>query len=226
MPDYPPKMIFANGVDYILTIVDSNPYVGDYGEQMIYNFTHEGVKKSYFASGKAMGELSQYKNGDTIKMGKKQSGENWVFHIELHEGGSEPVADAPPPTAQGAPNWDAINSVKTWEIQKAVALKIAAGMSVAEDHSDVEAFFHGTFSILRNDGSLIVSRINRCKSLVELEALWKDEAWLWGEIIGLDKIGVIQKIKEKKASTLPQPKVEEPPPPPEPTKEEFEALPF
>ena len=64
--------------------------------------------------------------------------------------------------------------------------------------------------------------------MAQLETLWKAEGALYVELVGLEVMGAIQKIKAKKADSFPKPKVEEPPPPPEATPgyDDSEPLPF
>jgi len=213
-------MKFANSTPYTVKLLSDAPetFEGKYGAQNNYSCEYNG--KEVIVSQKIGSGLDLYleggRAGDVFVIEKRQDPQNpknFPFHVE--KGTPQVVEKA----MQGAkvsnpasPDWDSINQVKDWNIQKAVAFKGACGL--ATELREVEENYHILFSMLRNDGLLIVDRINRCDSLVQLEALWKDEGALWVELVGLDKMGAIQKIKQKKADTFPQPKVEEPPPPP------------
>ena len=205
MADYPPKMQFDNGVDYILTIADDpKPYVHEkYGEQMIYNFSHEGVMKTHFASGKAMGLLTQFKVGDTVKMGKHKDGEYWVFHVELHEGGAEqPKHQGDPgvqvqPTSQVTQDWNLINSEKDWHISKKTAMNCAVSLQHGERNAEsLKDDYQKIFSILNDNEGLVISLMADCHTLEELGALWKKLGRLWLEILSPEEVETIQRYKE------------------------------
>ena len=220
MPDY---MKFANSTVYQVKLLADAPeqFEGKYGLQNNYSCECNG--KEVIVSQKIGSGLDLYlesgKAGDVFIIEKRQdpaNPKNFPFHVE--KGQSVSVDQAPAP-AQGSKvsspaqtDWNAVNALKDWNIQRAIAFKEACGFQVGKERNlgALEADFHDLFSIVRNDGRLIVSRIEACKSLVELESLWKDEGTLWVELIGMDKIAVIQKIKEKKVATFPAPKVEPP----------------
>jgi len=211
-------MKFANSTPYTVKLLADAPetYEGKFGPQHNYSCEYNG--KEVIVSQKIGSGLDLYleggRAGDVFVIEKRQdpaNPKNFPFHVE--KGTPQVVEKA----MQGAkvsnpssPDWNSINQVKDWNIQKAVAFKGACELST--ELREVEETYHSLFSMIRNDGLLIVDRINRCDSLVQLEALWKDEGALWVELVGLDKIAAIQKVKEKKKATFPQ--VEEPPPPP------------
>ena len=217
-------MKFANSTAYTIKLLADAPeaFEGKYGMQNNYQAEFEG--KEVLISQKIGSGLDQALDsgvaGDVFVIEKRQdpaNPKNFPFHVE--KGASQPVERTgvvPHVSSPAQPEWDMINAVKTWHIDKSVALKVAASLSIPEDPGVVESVYHGVFSLLRNDGQLIISRIESCTSLAQLEAIWKSEGALWVELVGLENIGIIQKIKAKMAATFPAPKVEPPPPPPEP----------
>jgi hypothetical protein len=231
MTDY---MKFANSTVYTVKLLADTPeqYDGNFGLQNNYSCEWNG--KPITVSQKVGSGLDLYldggKAGDVFVIEKRQdpaNPKNFPFHVEK----GESVAGTPTP-AQGEtisrpaePQWDMINAVKTWHINKSDALRGAIDLS--DNSAQVGDLYHEFFSLLRSDALLIVDRINRCTSLAQLEALWKDEGALWVELIGLDKMSAIQRVKAAKVETFPKPKVEPPPPPATPGYEYGEdPLPF
>jgi len=227
-------MKFANSTVYQVKLLADAPetYDGKFGTQ--HNYACEWNGKHVTVSQKIGSGLDLYleggKAGDVFVIEKRQDPQNpknFPFHVEKGES-----TDAKPVPVQGervsspAPtDWDAVNARKNWDIQKAVAFKGACDL--AEASEDVGDIYHDFFSLLRNDALLIVDRINRCTSLAQIDTLWKNEGALWVELVGLDKMGAIQRIKAKKVDTFP--KEEEPPPPPPPPNpgyDDGEPLPF
>ena len=231
MTDY---MKFVNSTPYTIKLLADAPeqFEGKFGLQNNYKTEVNG--KEMIVSQKIGSGLDLYleggKTGDVFLVEKRQDPQNpknFPFHVE--KGERDATAKAPIPQHVSKPQepmWDMINAVKTWHIDKSVAFKEACVM--ADETGEVESLFLALFPILRNDGALIVSRIQNCTSLAQLETLWKAEGALYVELVGLEVMGAIQKIKAKKADSFPKPKVEEPPPPPEATPgyDDSEPLPF
>ena len=223
MPDYPPKMQFDNGVDYILTIADDpKPFVHEkYGEQMIYSFSHDGVMKTHFASGKAMGLLSQFKVGDTVKMGKHQSGDYWAFDVTLHEGGAAPSSPVPTqPTNQPTKppvDWDLKEAKKEYEIRKSICMKLAVdkipeGTWTKKTEEEIAGKYTTLMLIMSDDLAIVIAKLRQASGVIHLNAMWQKYSHLWENLLSKEDfaqaIDLCAKIKahysEPKKPSLPE----------------------
>ena len=221
MADY---MKFANSTVYKVKLLADTPeqFEGKFGMQNNYSCECNG--NAVIVSQKIGSGLDQALDsgvaGDVFIIEKRQdpgNPKNFPFHVE--KGTKEAVEKAAVHVSSPqATDWDAVNALKDWNIQKALALKGACELSVGlqgeELEESVTPLFHKLFALVRNDASLIVDRINRCVSLAQLDELWASEGSLWVEIIGFNKMASIQKIKAKKAENFPDYKEPEPTPPP------------
>ena len=211
-------MKFANdGTVYVLKLLDDVPVTtkGNYGDQNNYSCEYNGQEVTVsqkVGSGLDVALLSG-SAGDVFTVDKipnEAHPGSYTFRVLKGASSPNPTPKVTPtqsptssPTQQGNQNWDLINATKDWHITKKTAMNCAVQLAdPTTELTEIEKNYHSIFLMLRKDGALMVEALNACTTLAQLADLWKSEAGLWNEIVGSDRMALIQSHKEKLKAAL------------------------